>query len=156
MFTDFGNPKVDFNLVCDIRNYLIEGFFNDTFDSCELVFTRFKSAISQEVTQKVVLPLVSSENNGYKDTESSSIPYEFEPNEEQILDNIVPKNIAIQIFTALLESAASEQGARMTAMDNATRNANDMIDNLTLFYNRSRQAVITKELIEIISGAEAI
>ena len=156
VFTDFANPNVDFNQVCEIRNYLIKGFFNDTFDSCELVFTRFKSAISQDVTQKVVLPLVTAENNDDKDVKSSSVSYEFEPNEEQILDDIVPKNIAIQIFTALLESAASEQGARMTAMDNATRNANDMIDNLTLFYNRSRQAVITKELIEIISGAEAI
>ena len=82
--------------------------------------------------------------------------YEFEPNEEEILNHIVPQNLAVQIFTGLLESSASEHGARMTAMDNATRNANDMIDGLTLFYNRSRQAVITKELIEIISGAEAI
>ena len=80
----------------------------------------------------------------------------FEPDEENILNHVVPQNLSVQLFTALLESVASEQGARMTAMDNATRNANDMIDNLTLFYNRSRQAVITKELIEIISGAEAI
>ena len=82
--------------------------------------------------------------------------YDFEPSEEEILEEIVPNNIATQIFTGLLESLASEHGSRMTAMDNATRNADDMIDNLTLFYNRSRQALITKELIEIISGAEAI
>jgi F-type H+-transporting ATPase subunit gamma len=82
--------------------------------------------------------------------------YEFEPSEEEILDELLPKNLAVQIFTALLENAASEQGARMTAMDNATRNAGDMIDRLTLNYNRTRQAVITKELIEIISGAEAL
>ena len=85
-----------------------------------------------------------------------AIMYDFEPNEEVILDDIIPKNIAIQIHSALLENLASEQGSRMTAMDNATRNANDMIDRLTLFYNRSRQALITKELIEIISGAEAV
>ena len=82
--------------------------------------------------------------------------YDFEPDEEVILNEIIPRNIAIQIHTSLLENLASEQGSRMTAMDNATRNANDMIDNLTLFYNRSRQALITKELIEIISGAEAV
>ena len=103
------------------------------------------------------MPLLSSQNDNKNKAETeNNVFYEFEPSEEEILDQIVPKNIAVQIFTALLESAASEQGARMTAMDNATRNANDMIDNLTLFYNRSRQAVITKELIEIISGAEAI
>ena len=103
------------------------------------------------------MPLLSSQNDNKNKAETEhNVFYEFEPSEEEILDQIVPKNIAVQIFTALLESAASEQGARMTAMDNATRNANDMIDNLTLFYNRSRQAVITKELIEIISGAEAI
>ena len=86
----------------------------------------------------------------------SNLIYDYEPSEDEILDNIIPKNIAIQIHSALLENLASEQGSRMTAMDNATRNANDMIDNLTLFYNRSRQALITKELIEIISGAEAV
>ena len=88
--------------------------------------------------------------------ERSNLIYDYEPSEDEILDNIIPKNIAIQIHSALLENLASEQGSRMTAMDNATRNSNDMIDNLTLFYNRSRQALITKELIEIISGAEAV
>ena len=87
---------------------------------------------------------------------ASDINYEYEPSEEEILEKIIPNNIAVQIFTGLVESSASEQGARMTAMDNATRNADDKIDDLTMFYNRSRQAVITKELIEIISGAEAI
>ena len=98
---------------------------------------------------------VDEENNKDDDLGKSST-YEYEPNEEIILDEIIPRNIAIQIHSGLLENLASEQGSRMTAMDNATRNANDMIDNLTLFYNRSRQALITKELIEIISGAEAI
>ncbi len=157
VFTDFANPNIDFNVVSEVRSFLIQNFFGDSFDSCILVFTKFKSAISQEVTDKVILPLLSmSEEENDELGVKQNLFYEFEPNEEEILDDIVPKNIAIQIFTALLESTASEQGARMTAMDNATRNANDMIDNLTLFYNRSRQAVITKELIEIISGAEAI
>ena len=111
------------------------------------------SAISQNVQSIQLLPLKSFEDNS-KDVSNKS--YDFEPDEEVILDEIIPKNIAIQIHSALLENLASEQGSRMTAMDNATRNANDMIDNLTLFYNRSRQALITKELIEIISGAEAV
>ena len=92
----------------------------------------------------------------FSNDEKHSVSYDFEPNEEELLNDIIPKNIAIQIHSALLENMASEQGSRMTAMDNATRNANDMIDGLTLFYNRSRQALITKELIEIISGAEAV
>ena len=157
IFSDFASPGIDFGIASEIRNYLVENFFSHEFDSCELIFTKFKSAISQEVTEKKLLPLLSSQNDNKNKSETEhNVFYEFEPSEEEILDQIVPKNIAVQIFTALLESAASEQGARMTAMDNATRNANDMIDNLTLFYNRSRQAVITKELIEIISGAEAI
>ena len=90
------------------------------------------------------------------DENNQNFLYEYEPNEEVVLNDLIPKNIAIQIHSGLLENLASEQGSRMTAMDNATRNADDMIDNLTLFYNRSRQALITKELIEIISGAEAI
>ena len=118
-----------------------------------MIYTKFKSAISQTVESIQLLPLKSEQNNIESETKDS---YDFEPDEEVILDEIIPKNIAIQIHSALLENLASEQGSRMTAMDNATRNANDMIDNLTLFYNRSRQALITSELIEIISGAEAV
>ena len=94
--------------------------------------------------------------NKSDESKEKTSSYEFEPEEDEILEDLLPKNISTQVFKALLENAASEQGSRMTAMDNATRNANDMIDNLTLFYNRSRQALITKELIEIISGAEAL
>jgi len=122
-----------------------------------LVYNKFKSAISQEVTQQQLIPLdVSSTQD--KDTEENSdnAIYTYEPDEETILKDLLPKNVSIQIFKVLLESDAGEQGARMAAMDNATRNAGEMIDSLTLKYNRTRQAFITKELIEIISGAESI
>ena len=135
-------------------------FTNNEIDECYLIFTKFKSAISQTVIKQKLLPVEilpeekDSTNNDYDSSKSAA--YEYEPSEEVILDEIIPRNIAIQILSGLLENLASEQGSRMTAMDNATRNANDMIGDLTLYYNRSRQAVITKELIEIISGAEAI
>ena len=103
-----------------------------------------------------MLPVEVEKNNTKIEKDENLISYDYEPSEEVILDEIIPRNIAVQIHSGLLENLASEQGSRMTAMDNATRNANDMIDNLTLFYNRSRQALITKELIEIISGAEAV
>ena len=152
-FSDIANPSIKFKLASSIRDKILELFLNDSMDECYLIYTEFKSAISQTVQSLKLLPLNASETN---DKNSSNNPYDFEPSEEEILNDIIPKNIAIQIHTALLENLASEQGSRMTAMDNATRNANDMIDNLTLFYNRSRQALITKELIEIISGAEAV
>jgi len=152
-FSDIANPSIKFELASSIRDKILELFLNDSMDECYLIYTEFKSAISQTVQSLKLLPLNASETN---DKNSSNKPYDFEPSEEEILNEIIPKNIAIQIHTALLENLASEQGSRMTAMDNATRNANDMIDNLTLFYNRSRQALITKELIEIISGAEAV
>ena len=152
-FSDIANPSIKFELASSIRDKILELFLNDSMDECYLIYTEFKSAISQTVQSLKLLPLNALETN---DKNSSNNPYDFEPSEEEILNEIIPKNIAIQIHTALLENLASEQGSRMTAMDNATRNANDMIDNLTLFYNRSRQALITKELIEIISGAEAV
>ena len=152
-FSDIANPSIKFKLASSIRDKILELFLNDSMDECYLIYTEFKSAISQTVQSLKLLPLNALETN---DKNSSNKPYDFEPSEEEILNEIIPKNIAIQIHTALLENLASEQGSRMTAMDNATRNANDMIDNLTLFYNRSRQALITKELIEIISGAEAV
>ncbi len=124
------------------------------FDICELFYARFKSVIAQEPVHPQIIPArFDAETSGEQPT---SLNYEYEPGEEAILADLLPRNVATQIFTALLENAASEQGARMTAMDNATRNAGDMIDDLTVEYNRTRQAAITKELIEIISGAEAL
>ena len=152
-FSDIANPSIKFELASSIRDKILKLFLNDSMDECYLIYTEFKSAISQTVQSLKLLPLKALETN---DKNSLNKSYDFEPSEEEILNEIIPKNIAIQIHTALLENLASEQGSRMTAMDNATRNANDMIDNLTLFYNRSRQALITKELIEIISGAEAV
>ena len=152
-FSDIANPSIKFELASSIRDKILELFLNDSMDECYLIYTEFKSAISQTVQSLKLLPLNALETN---ERNSSNNSYDFEPSEEEILNEIIPKNIAIQIHTALLENLASEQGSRMTAMDNATRNANDMIDTLTLFYNRSRQALITKELIEIISGAEAV
>ena len=151
IFSEVANPTIDFNLVQKIRDKLIQYFNENYFDRCFLIYTKFKSAISQEVVKTQIIPLKNE-----SDSSDEKLSYDFEPSEEEILEEIVPNNIATQIFTGLLESLASEHGARMTAMDNATRNANDKIDDLTMFYNRSRQAVITKELIEIISGAEAI
>lgn len=152
-FTDIANPTIEFELAGEIRDKILELFLDNTIDECHLIYTKFQSAISQNVQSIQLLPLKEQMTDG---SPSNSQSYDFEPDEEVILNEIIPKNIAIQIHTALLENLASEQGSRMTAMDNATRNANDMIDNLTLFYNRSRQALITKELIEIISGAEAV
>lgn len=151
IFSEVANPTIDFNLVQKIRDKLIKYFNENYFDRCFLIYTKFKSAISQEVVKTQIIPLKKESDNS-----NEKLSYDFEPSEEEILEEIVPNNIATQIFTGLLESLASEHGARMTAMDNATRNANDKIEDLTMFYNRSRQAVITKELIEIISGAEAI
>jgi F-type H+-transporting ATPase subunit gamma len=125
------------------------------FDVCTVVYNRFQSAISQVVTRQQLIPFAVPETAAAKDEGAKAI-YEFEPSEEGILSTLLPRNLAVQLFRSMLESQASEQGARMTAMDNATRNAGDMINGLTIKYNRSRQAQITKELIEIISGAEAL
>ena len=127
------------------------------FDVCTIIFNTFKSAVTQILTYRQLVPVEAPEAK-----EEESAPggaralYEFEPNEAGILSELLPRNLAVQIFGAMVENAASEQGARMAAMDNATRNAGDMIRKLTLSYNRQRQAQITKELIEIISGAEAV
>ena len=149
-FTDIANPSIKFELSSSVRDLVLELFLSNKIDECHLIYTEFKSAISQNVKSHKLLPI---ENSG--ETKNTKT-YEFEPSEENVLNEIIPRNIAIQIHSGLLENLASEQGSRMTAMDNATRNANDMIDNLTLLYNRSRQALITSELIEIISGAEAV
>jgi F-type H+-transporting ATPase subunit gamma len=124
------------------------------FDVCTIVFNRFKSAITQIITLQQLIPVEpAAVEEGVSEIKNV---YEFEPDEEAILKELLPRNLAVQIYGALVENAASEQGARMSAMDNATRNAGDMIDRLTLFYNRTRQAQITRELIEIVSGAEAL
>ena len=156
-FFDIANPTVDFLTAKNVRDLIVSDFNVKGFDRCEIIYTKFNSAISQEVKHETLIPVLEPDKIYTSDEViKNDYVYDFEPEEEEILNEIIPKNIAIQVFTGLLESSASEQGARMTAMDNATRNANDMIDDLTLFYNRSRQAVITKELIEIISGSEAI
>ena len=140
----------------NISDKIIKMYFDAEFDRCLIFYNKFKSVISQIPTEQQVIPAEKSQDETNEDQSKDNSFFEFEPNEKEILEELLPLNFAIQIFKALLESSASEQGARMSAMDNASRNASDMIDSLTLFYNRSRQAVITKELIEIISGAEAI
>ena len=127
-------------------------FKEGAFDVATLFFSRFKSVISQIPTAQQIIPPVFEGKGG----DAPSASYEYEPEENDILDELLPRNIAVQVFRALLENAASEQGARMSAMDNATRNAGEMIRKQTITYNRTRQAMITKELIEIISGAEAL
>ena len=129
------------------------GYEAGEFDVCTIIFNKFKSAISQEITLKKLIPAETDDSAAADD---QSVSYEYEPEEEELLAAVLPRNISTQIYSALLESSAAELAARMTAMDNATRNAGDLIDRLTLVYNRTRQATITKELIEIISGAEAV
>ena len=124
------------------------------FDVCTIVFNRFRSAIAQILTFQQLIPVEPAEVD--RDAAEVTAVYEFEPDEQSILAELLPRNLAVQIYRALVENAASEQGARMSAMDNATRNAGEMIDGLTLVYNRTRQAQITRELIEIVSGAEAL
>ncbi len=149
--------QVDIADVQGLTNKLIGFYEGGTFDVAHLIFNRFKSAISQIVVMEQLIPFVPTASDLAPQMEGGEpLGYElFEPAQEKLLDALLRRNLMTQLFAALLESAAGEQGARMTAMDNATRNAGDMIDRLTLNYNRSRQAYITKELIEIISGAEA-
>ena len=135
-----------------IGKEIINLFNNNEFDKCLLFYNNFKNVITQIPQAQQIIP---AENNSPQKFENS-LTYEFEPDEDEILEDLLPKNISTQIFKAFLENAASEQGSRMTAMDNATRNAGDLVDKLTINYNRSRQASITKELIEIISGAESL
>ena len=154
-FADLGSSGVGYDIALEISNKIQEMYFANKFDKCVLVYNKFKSVISQEVTHQQLIPLdisIPKEDSQEKDFSV----YEYEPDEETILKDLLPKNVSIQIFKVLLESNAGEQGARMAAMDNATRNAGEMIDSLTLVYNRTRQAFITKELIEIISGAESV
>src|SRR6266550_2505235 len=155
--TDIGRRRVSFEEARDIAARILTLFEAGEFDVCTIIFNRFRSAITQIVTVQQLIPFAAPAGLTEEPTsDMAGAIYEFEPSEEEILAELLPNNLAVQIYTALLENAASEQGARMTAMDNATRNAGDMIDRLTMNYNRTRQAVITKELIEIISGAEAL
>jgi F-type H+-transporting ATPase subunit gamma len=156
-FTDLGSSGVGYDIALEISNKIQEMYFDDQFDKCVIVYNKFKSVISQEVTHQQLIPLDidSTKEKSEEEVKDTSI-YTYEPDEETILKDLLPKNVSIQIFKVLLESNAGEQGARMAAMDNATRNAGEMIDSLTLVYNRTRQAFITKELIEIISGAESV
>jgi F-type H+-transporting ATPase subunit gamma len=147
---------VGFNVADEIGRELIRRFEDGEFDVATLFFNRFQSAMTQIVTEQQLIPASLPEGAKEENTGELKALYEFEPDEESILAALLPRNVATQIFAGLLENAASEHGARMTAMDNATRNAGDMINKLTLTYNRTRQAYITKELIEIISGAEAL
>lgn len=143
----------------EVASRVLAAFDEGDFDVATIIYNKFKSAISQVVTRQQLIPFpvpeVANSNQGDLGSGPQAI-YEYEPSEEEILAELLPKNVTNQLFSALLESDASEQGARMAAMDNATRNAGDMIKKLTTKYNRSRQAMITKELIEIISGAEAV
>ena len=135
-----------------VGKIIVDKFEKKEFDVCTIFYNQFKNVITQIPQEQQIIPLEASESEG----NSSEDNYEFEPEEDEILSNLLPKNISTQIFKAMLENSASEQGSRMSAMDNATRNAGEMVDKLTIEYNRSRQAAITKELIEIISGAESL
>ncbi len=149
---------VEFSTARDVANNLVERFDAEEFDVCTIIYNRFVSAITQEVTVQQVIPFPVPEASEEEATadKSQNAMYLMEPSEEEILGDLLPRNLSVQIFRALLESNASEHGARMSAMDNATRNAGEMLDDLTITYNRTRQAAITSELIEIISGAEAL
>jgi F-type H+-transporting ATPase subunit gamma len=153
--TEVGRPRLQFVNAQTIGARVLALFDASEFDVATIIYNRFKSAMTQIVTRQQLVPFVVPETVERPDPAVQGV-YEFEPEEAEILASLLPRNLAVQLYTALLENNASEQGARMTAMDNATRNAGDMIDRLTITYNRSRQAAITKELIEIISGAEAL
>ena len=155
--------QLSFSDIRSIAEKLSKMFTDGEFDVCTLYFNAFKSVISQVVTDQQLIPVKlpeaeaeSAENAGGDADDLGGAIYEYEPEENDLLGVLVPRNISVQIYRSLLESGAAEQAARMTSMDNATRNAGDMIDSLTLTYNRTRQAIITKELIEIVSGAEAL
>ena len=145
--------QISFNEAEIIGSEIINLFNQNEFDKCILFYNNFKNVITQIPQAQQIIPTDSQSSNL---NEENLLSYEFEPEEDEILEDLLPKNISTQVFRAFLENAASEQGSRMTAMDNATRNAGELVDRLTIEYNRSRQAAITKELIEIISGAESL
>lgn len=156
-----GKTRVDYADAAKISQLVLDKLEDGEFDVCTLLYNEFHSVLSQKPVRQQLVPFTipeaeEGEEEERMNAEGPISPYSFEPDEERILAELLPKNLGVQIFRALLDSAAGEQAARMTAMDNATRNAGDMINDLTLQYNRARQAYITKELIEIISGAEAL
>jgi F-type H+-transporting ATPase subunit gamma len=155
---DIAKPVPSYDKADEISRELTAMFEAGEFDVCTVTYNKFVSALTQVVTPQQLIPFSApaGEDDGESAGTADGASYEYEPSEEDILSDLLPRNLAVQLYRAFLESFASEQGARMTAMDNATRNAGDMIDRLTLNYNRTRQAFITKELIEIISGAEAL
>lgn len=167
-FMQIGSGKrIQFSEAKEISDFILEQFETGQFDVCTMMYNAFQSVLVQKPTPQQLIPFTMPGDEVQQDNVDSAYvakaeedslqsPYQFEPEEDEILGQLLPKNLSVQIFRALLDSAAGEQAARMTAMDNATRNAGDMIDGLTLSYNRARQAFITKELIEIISGAEAV
>ncbi len=146
-----GLKKITYKEAENTGKIIIKLFNESQFDVCKIFYNRFKNVITQIPQEQQIVPIEKQ-----KEVKVSDNFYEFEPEENEILDDLLPRNISTQIFKAFLENAASEQGSRMTAMDNATRNAEDLVDKLTINYNRTRQAAITKELIEIISGAESL
>ena len=148
-----GFKKITYKEAEEIGKKIIKLFNEKQFDVCKIFYNKFKNVITQIPQAQQIIPI---ENQKKEEEKTSDIFYEFEPEENEILNNLFPRNISTQIFKAFLENAASEQGSRMTAMDSATRNAGDLVEKLTITYNRSRQAAITKELIEIISGAESL
>ena len=145
--------KISFKDANEVGTLILSKFKSGEFDKCYIFFNNFKNVITQIPQAQQIIP---AETKNLDEKNDENFSYEFEPEEDEILEDLLPKNISTQVFKALLENAASEQGSRMTAMDNATRNAGDLVDKLTIDYNRSRQASITKELIEIISGAESL
>ena len=151
-----GKRRIEYVDSQRIADRVLELYENGEFDVCTLVYNKFKSAVSQILTFQQLSPVPLPPSSEAAPVAEGGAIYEFEPDEERILGELLPRNLAVQLFGALLENAASEQGARMAAMDSATRNAGEMINKLTLSYNRQRQAMITKELMEIISGAEAV
>ncbi len=154
-FEDLNSNDRQLQVSEEIKNKIMELFENNEIDEVSILFNKFVSAISQEPTYQSLIPL-SNDETSEEESETNNSVFEFEPDKNELLEYLVPRNFLTQIYRSVLESSASEHAARMTSMDNATRNAGDMIDRLTLTYNRTRQAFITKELIEIISGAEAV
>jgi F-type H+-transporting ATPase subunit gamma len=151
---EIAKPRLTFDAADRVARRIAGMFGDGEFDVCTIIYNRFKSAMTQIVTTLQLIPLAAE--GSAQETGGAGASYEYEPDEATILSELLPHNLSVQIYKALLENSASEEGARMTAMDSATRNAGDMINRLTINYNRSRQAYITKELIEIISGAEAV
>ena len=151
-FEGFQGTSVSFSDAASLADTIRTGFEAGDYDVCTMIYNKFVNAITQEITLTQLIP---AETNAVDDSDAN-VNYEYEPEEDELLDSLLPRILSTQLYSALLESSAAELAARMTAMDNATRNAGDLIDRLTLVYNRTRQAAITSELIEIISGAEAV